>query len=119
MGSTNVYKQSFEREVLTLLANFYSSGNLEVEILHLQSLNELSLNHQMVHELLIQAASFITDTREKSQVKLLIAFVLQNLVTMEHIKNLFLPSIRVFVHISVLIFHFCRNVFSQLINLNI
>lgn len=46
------------------------------------------------------------------------AFVLENLVTMEHIKNVFLPSIRVGVQISILIFYFCRDVFSQLINMN-
>ncbi|KAK4006320.1 hypothetical protein OUZ56_011474 [Daphnia magna] len=37
---TNEYKQSFEREVVTLLFYNYSSGNLEVAILHLQTLNE-------------------------------------------------------------------------------
>jgi hypothetical protein len=69
----------------------------------------------MVHELLIQAVSSITDTREKSQVKLLMAFVLENLVTMEHIKNVFLPSIRVVVQIRILKFYFGRDVFSQLL----
>ncbi|KZS05219.1 Uncharacterized protein APZ42_031659 [Daphnia magna] len=73
-GRTNVYKQSFEREVVTLLFYYYSSGNLEAAILHLQ-LNEPSLHHEMVHELLMQAVSSTTKERENSQVKLLMAFV--------------------------------------------
>jgi len=82
-------KRRVEREVYSLLADYYSSGNLEAAILHLQSLNEPSLHHQMVFELLMQAVSSITEARENSQVKLLMAFVLEKLVTMEHIKKVF------------------------------